>query len=206
MIHVWRHWRVKSDPFPWFGPVPVSFLFAVLLEKQRLGGVFAMEWEWAVALIIVGIIVIVFVIAGKRGQKLREEGKMITRNAAFWESCEYLSTACDYQEIKDGIKRADLSGCDVSVQYDVNGSKLILFKSSHSWNAVLEWKGTANEGRQYVYELSFPAWKTMRYGTPYGLTQMNMLMTAVEKLFLSLDYDTTVQQRRKELKTRPDFI
>ena len=51
-----------------------------------------------------------------------------------------------------------------------------------------------------------PAWRTSRYGAPYGVNQMNMIETRLERIFLSLDEQTQVESRRLQTKTKTRFI
>ena len=155
-------------------------------------------------LVLIGVIV--GVSTRKKGKQLQEEGKIIKRTDSFWESEEYLTTVSSYAEIKSGIKRADLTECRVTTEYDCNGKAMILFRCSQGWNGVLALSGKTTDGKQNVFKLYFPAWRTLRYSIPAGATEMNMFRTAIEKVFLDNDYDTTVQLRRMELKTKTDFI
>lgn len=58
------------------------------------------------------------------------------------------------------------------------------------WNALLYCTGASN-GRM-TYWFRFTSWGTLDYGV-IGEVQMNMLLTAIEKLFLSIDPNTQVQ-------------
>lgn len=164
-------------------------------------------WIALMAIFFVGIIVIACVAGNKKRARLQEEGKIIKREDSFWKSAEYLTTVSNYTELRDAIKRADLTDLvGVTAEYDRGGRAQILFRCSHGWNGILELSGTTTDGKQNVYKLYFPAWRTMRYEVPQGLMQMNAFRTAIEKVFLDCDYDTTVQLRRMELKTKTDFI
>ena len=85
-------------------------------------------------LVLIGVIV--GVSARKKGKQLQEEGKIIKRTDSFWESEEYLTTVSSYAEIKSGIKRADLTECRVTTEYDCNGKAMILFRCSQGWNCL----------------------------------------------------------------------
>lgn len=156
--------------------------------------------------VMLGIAVIVGVVTYNKKKNLQEEGKIINRSGNFWESAEFLTTVSSYAEIKSGIKKTDLASCGVTAEYDFNGKAAIFFKCSHGWNGVLQLSGVTTDGKQNVFKLYFPAWRTIKYGFPAGAMEMNQFRTAIEKVFLDYDYDTTVQLRRMELKTKTDFV
>ena len=93
---------------------------------------------------------------------------------------------------------ADISECKVSVEYD-DDNQAMLYKSSHAWNAVIEYQGT-QDGKN-VFKFSFPAYRT-RNGMPYRADTMNIMETAVEKAILSLDPQTTVETHKMKYKTK----
>lgn len=159
---------------------------------------------WAILGGFVVFIVIVAVIAAGRNKQLLESGKIVKRPMNFWENAEAFLTCADYETLRSAVLGTDLSDCAVTVTPDLEGRAVILFQCRHGWNAALRWQGS-REGRN-AFLFYFPAWKKGRYGAPYGASQMNMLATAVERLFLSLDPDTTVETRRLEIKTKTRLI
>ena len=161
---------------------------------------------FVIVAVVLGIGVIVGVVTYNKKKNLQEEGKIINRPGDFWESAEFLTTVSSYAEIKSEIQKSDLASFGVSMEYDFNGKAAIFFKCSHGWNGVLQLSGVTTDGKQNVFKLYFPAWRTVKYGIPAGMMEMNQFRTTIEKVFLDHDYDTTVQLRRMELKTKSDFI
>ena len=169
-----------------------------------------MGTEGWIIFFVFGSMIVIAVIVGvatyKKKKNLHADGKIINRSGDFWESAEFLTTVSSYAEIKSGIQRIDLASCGVTAEYDLNGKAVIFFKCSHGWNGVLQLSGVTTDGKQNVFKLYFPAWRTIKYGFPAGAMEMNQFRTAIEKVFLDYDYDTTVQLRRMELKTKTDFV
>ena len=159
-------------------------------------------------LAIVAIPVVIGVLVGvstvKKSRQLLQSGKTVARQPSFWEYAEYFLTDVSYEALRRVLLETDLQDCGVSVTPDLNGRAEILFRCRHGWNAVIRWQGSREEKNAFM--IYFPAWRSSRYGTPYGFNQMNMLLTRVEQLFLAMDPDTAVQNRRMQTKTKRSFI
>lgn len=159
-------------------------------------------------LAIVAIPVVIGVLVGvstvKKSRQLLQSGKTVARQPSFWEYAEYFLTDVSYEALRRVLLETDLRDCGVSVTPDLNGRAEILFRCRHGWNAAIRWQGSREGQNAFVF--NFTAWKTMRYSIPYGLTEMNMLMTRLEQIFLAMDPDTAVQNRRLQTKTKRSFI
>ncbi len=149
-------------------------------------------------------VAIVSVICVKRNKKLLDSGKIVKRQMNFWENAEYFLSAAGYEQLRDAILHTDFSDCGLSVTPDLDGQAQILFRCKHGWNALLRWQG-CRDG-QNLFMFHFPAWRSSRYGAPYGVNQMNMIETRLERIFLNLDPDTRVESRRMQTKTKTSFI
>ena len=153
---------------------------------------------YLIILIFVAIIAIFVVFFKKRNEKLMSEGKIIQRKTSFWEEAEYFITSSTFNDIAYSVKSTDLSDCKVSIEFD-SENRLILFKSSYSWNAAIQFQDSLN-GKN-LFKFSFPAYRT-RNGVPYRIDTMNVMQTAVEKILLSLDPQTTVETHRIKYNTK----
>ncbi len=151
---------------------------------------------WFFILAIIAVIVGAAFVTAQRSKKLFEEGKIIKRPSTFWENAELFITNTTLESFENAIQKFDLTDCKVSIEHFSNG---ILFKSSHSWNATVEFKGTKED--KNVFEFSFPAYKT-KNGMPYRVDTMNIIETAVEKAFLSNDPETAVETHKMQYKTK----
>ncbi len=159
---------------------------------------------FAIIALSVGLIAIVTVICAKRNKQLLDSGKIIQRQMNFWENAEYFLCSLSYEEVREAVLAADFSECGLSVTPDLEAQAAILFRCRHGWNALLRWKGSRDGANVFMFH--FPAWRTGRYGSPYGVNQMNMTETLVERIFLSMDPDTAVECRRLQTKTKTRFI
>ena len=162
---------------------------------------------WIAFLIIaalIGIAIAVGVSQYNKTKQLASEGKIIQRQASFWENSELFTTIAAYEQVKEAVRNNSFSDSSVEIYYDFNGKQAILFKSSHAWNAELEYLGEQNDKK--VFRLYFTAWKTQKYGTPYNVNSMNAMVTSIEKIFLSLDPSATVETHKMEVKTKTKFF
>lgn len=153
---------------------------------------------------ILAIIAVTTAVCVKRNKELLASGKIIKRQMDFWEYAEYFLTDVSYEALRRVLLGTDLRDCAVSVTPEVNGQAQILFRCKHGWNAVIRWQGGRQGKNAYMFH--FTAWRTGRYHIPCGLNQMNMLMTRLERLFLSMDPNTAVENRRLKVKTKTSFI
>lgn len=157
---------------------------------------------WIIIIAAVAIGLIIGISNGMKTKKLAEEGKIIHRQSSFWESKEFFTTSATYKQIKEKIRDNSFDSCPVSIQFDNNGRQSVLFKSG-TWSASLDCLDT--QGDKEVFRFNFLQWDTRR-GIPYGLDSMNVLMTTIEKIFLSIDPATTVETRKMEVKSKTKFF
>lgn len=158
---------------------------------------------------IVVIIIAIFAIAVPIGLKARNEqnqliaqGRMLKRDAYFMECTEtFTLSGGEYNRVLEAIKAANLSGTGVSVSS--NASQQSFAFQASGWAAQMY--RAKDDGDQFVYCFGFTKWKT-RKGIPLDYVPMNLLLTAVEKAFLSIDPQTKVQSSKAKLKTRPSFF
>ena len=158
-----------------------------------------MELLWVV--LISGVIIAAAVGVGlKRNKRLIEEGKIIKRDISFIECAEiFVLKNADFEAVLSKLRESIL---DEKLSWSKREGGVV-FKSGHGWTAQL----TLNEQNADTYEYCFlfSAWQT-RKGMPIGAETMNMLLTSVEKAFLSIDPDTQVNSVRQKLKTKTSFL
>lgn len=82
------------------------------------------------------------------------------------------------------------------------GGQSFLFTGS-TWSARLYRKN--DEAGKTIYSFQYLNWKTHNGGIMYE-DYMNMLLTSIEKMFLSIDPDTQVKTRLLETKTSHKFF
>ncbi len=136
----------------------------------------------------------------QRANRLIAEGKMIKRDGEFWNFAEIFTLAgVDYERVLSAVKSTDFSEYKVDMYPNNGGRSEVLFKSGHGWNAKLTYTGET-EGK-FKYRFEFVAWNTYR-GLPLRADTMNMMETRIEKMFLGLDSQTTVETVENKLETK----
>ena len=150
--------------------------------------------------IILTIVIVVGIVVAKyfMNKRLTEEGKIVERKGTFWEEEHLFTTTATYEAVREAVGKTSFSDCKADVYPDYNGEKSILFKSIDAWNAEVEYCGEQDGKHQFKF--SFLVWK---YDGTYS---MNIILTTIERLFLSLDPSTTVQTRRMQVKTKTKFF
>ena len=145
---------------------------------------------------VVAFIAVIAIVSAKKQKELLQQGKIIKRKMDFWDDAEMFLTIATPQAVFSTIQRTDFSDCKVSTEY---GTNIVVFKSDHSWNACVEYLGM--QGERHVFKCSFPAYMTRR-GMPYNPATMNMMLTSIEKIFLMIDPQTTVESHKVKRTTK----
>lgn len=133
-----------------------------------------------------------------KSDKLISEGKIIERKGAFWEKCQdFILAPVDGKLLVQKLKALPYADMGVSVKSDA--ANLNFLFSHYGFQARLWHVG--KEGEKDVYGFQFLNWKTRNGSIPAGF-QMNMLLTAIEKMFLSFDPQTQIRTQVLETKTK----
>lgn len=160
---------------------------------------------WLVILILAGAVAIGLFFGlrqGKINRQLLDEGRIIRRKYVITEQAEeFTLRGADFARVLQGIRNADLRGSGVSVQK--NEANQIFFFNGSNWKAEMYRKNDA--GNQNVWYFHFTSWKTYR-GMVEEHIPMNILMTAIEKMFLSIDPGAQVRNMPVKVKTNPSFF
>lgn len=161
-----------------------------------------MTWIVLLTVIVAAVMGVGIYISMKFQNKMVADGKIISRRTNFMESAEeFTLSAVDPAQVTEAVKALDYAEMHTKMQ---GSSEQQLFKfTGITWSAQLH--KLRDNGTQVVYRFEFTNWKTQN-GTPqYGI-YMNMMMTAVEKIFLSLDPNTQVRTVPLEFKTKHSIL
>lgn len=129
----------------------------------------------------------------KRKKKLIGEGKLIERDSGFEENTEDFTIAsqCD-PIVAPAVRSIPFDSCRAKLVED-DGVTFVIARPK-DWKAVLT--RTLQDHGTCTYNFRFIQWEDNA-----NRLHMNMLLTAVEKLFLSLDPNVKVHVRKMNVKT-----
>ena len=163
---------------------------------------------------MVGIVILIFVVVigavalaqlsyVRRNKEMIGEGRIIKRNFSFEEYAEIFTLYnADFAKVVPALKAMDISGTGVS--WESKGmTKTVDFKSTHEWTARLSALDSVWDKYRYCFQ--FTSWRTHK-GIPWRADTMNMLLTGIEKAFLSLDHNTQLETSRLKTKSKPSFL
>lgn len=157
----------------------------------------------------IAIVLIIVFIAGcvyynwQKSNRLISEGKIIKRTGLFYEEAEEFTLVVqDTSVITQKIKSFSYSEMHVSMKGNSESQEFHFTGSS--FEAQL-WRKGEDAGKT-IYRFQFTKWRSNKNGAVYGIYDMNMLLTAVEKMFLSVDPSTQVKTTKLETKTKPKFF
>ncbi len=162
----------------------------------------AVEAPGIVYLIVLGILAVVgFFLAPmfKQADAMLSSGQIIQRDPGFVEMAQTFTLAkATQEEIVAAFKREGLpfAGLEWKTAEGAMGFRY------NGWTAEIISLGSA-DGRDR-YRFSFTGWRTVGSSchTVADITQMNQLLTAIEKAFLKLDSSTKVQTERIKVKSQ----
>lgn len=182
---------------------------AAVLSKQKGGHKTerrAIDMDAAFKLFMVigcGAFAVYLVYLFQRDKRLFNSGKIIYRKRKFAEEAEeFILTLTDSSLVAKKLRK--LSYQEMKVVMNSKGDQEFFFSNSRCrWKARLFLKGS--EGEKVIYCFEFLNWQ-VNNGAPIGDLYMNMLLTAVEKVFLSLDPHTEVKMRLLETTTKHNIL
>lgn len=154
--------------------------------------------------IVLGIIVlgITIYVGYQRNKTLKAEEKIIDRNIRFIEEGEeFTLLISDKNIVTQKIKNLPYN--DIGVSMNGNSDKQIFNFSSTYFTAQLSLKESSSD--KSVYAFSFTGWRE-RNGVAVELLKMNMLLTAIEKAFLSIDPNTQVRTWKIDFNTKTSIF
>lgn len=138
----------------------------------------------------------------QKKERLRSEGKIIDRSSYFYkEGEEFIVLVADKTIVTQKIRGLNYGEMKISMRADEN--RQIFSFSGVYFTAQLLLKEIQNE--KSVYDFSFTSWKESN-GAVLDYYSMNMLITAIEKAFLSIDPNTQIRTWKVDFKTKTSIF
>lgn len=158
---------------------------------------------WTSILIATVIVIAIFLYHQQKKSHLISEGKIINRKDVFYEKAEEFTLSVDsFDTVTQKIK--GLNYQDMGVSMSGNGQEQNFHFIGATFEAQL-WRTDASADGN-VYRFQFKRWKENHNGAAYNTYEMNMLLTSIEKMFLSIDPNTKVRTWELETHSKPKFF
>ena len=141
----------------------------------------------------------------KERKKIKEQmaqGILIERDAGFYEYEETFMLHGDWDAVWGALRKADYHG-SISAGDKLKGVCAVDYKSAQ-FTAKFSQINSESPDTQ-IYKFRFASWES-RKGIPYGLNQMNILLTTVEKTLLQIDPNTQISTKKLDFKTKHKFF
>lgn len=139
----------------------------------------------------------------KKDEQLRSEGKIIKRGLGFMEKAEvFLLDLDNPDQVTKGLQGFPYSEMEVSIKSDA-AKQYFQFSNPYGWNARLYC--VENRNSRATYRFEYLDWKENK-GMVQGGLYMNMLQTAVEKMFLNIDPNTRIREELLNTTTKHKFF
>ena len=146
------------------------------------------------------VFVVIFLVMKQKSDRLFEEGKTIKRKDLFYEKRHIFTVKnAPWDLVVKKATSLNIPEAKVTVYPNNGGYREILYKSAYSWNAKLD---QIEEGEDAnVYQFEFSEYIARSGGLP-NMIPMNVMQTAIEKMFLELDPQATVEAHEIKRKTK----
>jgi len=154
-----------------------------------------------ILLVIVGIVVAACVYSRKQRNKLMDEGKLIARDARFWDKSETFSVAgVTLEEVYNKLPADDLKKYMGACELQKDKNRIVFVHNGYeeSFTGTLCQISKADD--IYTYRLLINQYKT-KNSSPNEMS-LNVLYTAVEKVFLEFDPNIKVKSEYVDRKVK----
>ena len=136
-----------------------------------------------------------------RNKKIKS-GKITNRKDRFYGETHIFTSRAPFSSFYNALSQFGLAQDKINVQG--NGADGHLLFSGPGWKAqIVQSQTPLGTPNQYIFD--FTGYQS-RNGIPLGGISMNVLLTAIEKAFLTTDLDATVVRRPKAMKTKTNFF
>ena len=152
---------------------------------------------WAIVVIVVfaGLVAWALWYKSKQLKEFYDSGRMIKRNGKFWDDASVFTlSGAAYEVVKEKVEHFDLTKTSVKITEQPDK----FFFIGRDFEAYLKKEEDQDGKNVWKYEV----YKyDSKYGVPNDKDEMNVVLTAVEKMFLALDNSTTVNTIAIKQKT-----
>lgn len=156
--------------------------------------------SWLIVILVCAVLFFLAVfLQAKSTNKLVEQGRIIRRERNFMEQAEIFTLkSVSTDQIVAGLKDVNAK-TKVGVNGNMEQGYTFDGGSYSRWRARL--RCTEKNESQSIFRFVFTEWETHN-DRPKDDTSMNILLTAVEKMFLQLDPQTQVRTEPVEIQSK----
>ncbi len=135
----------------------------------------------------------------KKYKKMVADGSVIKRRPNFMESAEeFTLVSIEPERMTESICTLEFKHSRISTKY--NDERQLFKFSAVTWEATL--RRLSYDDEQMTYRFQFEHWKMTGTDMPRDFMGMNELATSIEKLFVTLDPNTSVVEIPLEVKEK----
>lgn len=161
----------------------------------------------------VGLVILVVVIAGyaalmiysrKQRNKLFDEGKMIRREPKFWDKSETFTVSnLSLEEVYSNIPAQLMKAHVGAYELQNDNNRIVFVHNGYEESYTASLRLLSNEGGNYTYKFLINQYK---YKNKPNDVSLNVLFTAVEKVFLNHDPNVQVLTETVDRKTKKSLF
>lgn len=156
-------------------------------------------------IISVPIIAVCIVYGMKMGGELRAQGKIVKREASFYErEFVYATPVFDLNALVEAVRRINFADAGAGVGWRIDASRQAVVFTNPSAQFEAQLQALPDGAGEHRFRFCFTHWRSRKSMTQ-GLTAMNCLMTALEKAMLWLDPYVTVRSQVRQIKSRSEI-
>jgi len=158
--------------------------------------------KWVLVIVLSAICYgIIFYTNASRKKTLKAENKIIDREAVFYKREYFFETSVSsLKEIGDAIDKGILGSESISFEPNYERGSIIFHNNATFGTFGASLKAGENANGVYRYSFKIDAWREGDNGiNRQDFFNANVLLTTVEKAFLSLDPQTKVSDQAAEI-------
>ena len=156
--------------------------------------------------VVVVVLVIVVIAAAiweiRKRANMMAEGVILHRGLDFMKNAETFTCSMESTEkVTEGLQKINYAGMKASMKS--NSAAQSFRFAGVDWGAQL--RLTGEKDGTYTYRFEFTDWNAGN-GVASNADHMNMLLTAIEKMFLEIDPSTKVKTEALQVKTKTNLF
>ena len=152
-----------------------------------------------------GIGIAAFIVTRKQRNGLMDDGKLILREHGFWDKSETFSVAgVTLEEIYNKLPSEDLKKYMGAYELQKDQNRIVFVHNGYEESFTGTLSLISQEGGINTFRLLINQYKT-KHSTPNEMS-LNVLYTAVEKVFLGIDPNIKVKTEYVDRKVKHSFF
>ena len=151
-----------------------------------------------------GLIALLAYLEKKKTNQFISRGNAMKRDNSFYrDRYIFITSIGDFAAISNAIDRNILSEMKIAFEPNIENGWIRFQNSILGGSFIAALQSDGAQGERYMYHFQLLSWTDVQNGTTrQDVLGANILLTAIEKAFITLDPNTGVERTKGEFKTK----